>query len=175
MFETALNTTWKPIAEAKAAERTNKLPASWIIPAALLPDAAVMDVQDWPHTSGFFTKRELEITEVTASEVVVKIASGEWTAVEVITAVSKVSPTPTMRRQILMLGTEGGRRAAARQLVRTLPHSRHPMHSIDSLWLAVSPRSCSTRDLLVPRSSTRTLQRLARPWDLSMDSPSVSR
>ena len=47
------------------------------------------DVSHFCSDSGFFTARELEITESTASAVVSKIASGEWTSVEVLSAVSK--------------------------------------------------------------------------------------
>ncbi|KUJ16989.1 amidase [Mollisia scopiformis] len=80
---------WKKVAEAKQEERVSKIPKEWIIPSHLLPSEEVRDVQDFPHTSGLFTAEELEITESTASIVVSKIASGEWTAVQVLLATSK--------------------------------------------------------------------------------------
>ncbi|KAL7624816.1 hypothetical protein AAE478_004030 [Parahypoxylon ruwenzoriense] len=46
-------------------------------------------VQDFPYTSNFFTTRELLITDSTASDVVSKISTGEWTALEVIKATCK--------------------------------------------------------------------------------------
>jgi amidase len=46
-------------------------------------------VQGFPHTSGLFTPLELEITESTASTVIAKIASGEWTSVQVLLSTCK--------------------------------------------------------------------------------------
>ncbi|KAE8443992.1 hypothetical protein EG329_001121 [Mollisiaceae sp. DMI_Dod_QoI] len=80
---------WKKVAEAKQNERASKIPKEWIIPPELLPSEETRDVQDFPHTSGLFTPEELQITESTASTVVAKIASGEWTAVQVLLATCK--------------------------------------------------------------------------------------
>ena len=80
---------WQAIASQKQAERLSKIPAAWTIPNAILPPAETTFVQDFPRLSGFFTDRELTLTEATASEVVAKIASGEWTATEVTTAICK--------------------------------------------------------------------------------------
>ncbi|KAH8898429.1 amidase [Thozetella sp. PMI_491] len=80
---------WKEIAAGKQNERASKIPPEWRIPASLLPPAEQDVVQDFPHTSGMFTERELLLTEATASEVVAKIAAGEWTSLEVTTAVCK--------------------------------------------------------------------------------------
>jgi amidase len=80
---------WQTIAARKQAERTSKIPSEWIIPESLLPPPDQDCVQDFPSKSGFFTERELLITQSTASEVVVKIAAGEWTALEVAKAVCK--------------------------------------------------------------------------------------
>lgn len=81
--------TWQAIAARKQAERASKIPAEWLIPESLLPPADQDCVQDFPATSGLFTERELAITESTASEVVERIARGEWTALEVTRAVCK--------------------------------------------------------------------------------------
>lgn len=80
---------WKAIAAQKQAQRSSKIPAEWIIPDGSLPSPDEIFVQDFPHKSGFFTERELQLTESTASEVVARIAAGEWTATEVTTAVCK--------------------------------------------------------------------------------------
>lgn len=80
---------WKSIVAQKQAERLSKIPTEWIIPEGVLPPAEDRFVQDFPQKSGFFTERELQLTEATASEVVAMIASGEWTATEVTTAVCK--------------------------------------------------------------------------------------
>jgi len=80
---------WTEIAATKRAGRDDKIPERWRIPQELMPAENVLDVQDWPKTSGFFTSQELLLTEATASEVVEKIAKGEWTAQEVMEAVCK--------------------------------------------------------------------------------------
>lgn len=80
---------WKIIAEKKREEREGKIPEEWRIAPELLPAEETKDVHGFPVDSGFFTKEELEITNSTASEVVDKIAKGEWTAVEVTKALCK--------------------------------------------------------------------------------------
>ncbi|KAH9884264.1 amidase signature domain-containing protein [Xylariomycetidae sp. FL2044] len=80
---------WKTRAARKQAERSSKIPPEFTIPKSLLPSAEEKVVQDFPHKAGFFTERELLITESTASEVVSKIAHGEWTALEVARATCK--------------------------------------------------------------------------------------
>lgn len=86
--------TWQTVAARKQAERLHKIPQEWLLPQALLPDDADTnddddDVSTFPSTSGFFTPRELELTNATASEVVRKIAKREWTSLEVTRAVCK--------------------------------------------------------------------------------------
>lgn len=54
-----------------------------------MPPKTQLDVQEWPHTSGFFTLGELVITDSTATEVVNKIARGQWSAAQVLEAVCK--------------------------------------------------------------------------------------
>jgi amidase len=80
---------WQTIAARKQAERDSKIPIEWKIPTNLKPSEETNFVQDFPYKSGFFTARELEITESTASTVVSKIASSEWNSVEVVKAVCK--------------------------------------------------------------------------------------
>jgi amidase len=99
----AIAMTWQEIAASKQAERAAKLPAEWLIPASLLPAPEQLSVQDFPATSGFFTDRELEITNSTASEVVGKIASGEWASLEVTKAVCKRA---TVAQQLVNCLTE---------------------------------------------------------------------
>ena len=77
---------WKKISAQKQAERASKLPSEWLIPPSLLPSPSIFNIQDFPHTSGFFTAVELEITESTATTVISHIASGKWSAVQVLLA-----------------------------------------------------------------------------------------
>lgn len=80
---------WQAIAARKQAQRASKIPSEWRIPSDLLPPASASQVQDFPHTSGFFTDRELTITDSTASAVVAKIAAQERSAEEVVQAICK--------------------------------------------------------------------------------------
>lgn len=80
---------WEEIAAAKQKQRMERIPKKWIMPTDILPDESAHNVQDWPHSSGFFTDEELVITESTATEVVKNIASGKWKSKEVIEAVCK--------------------------------------------------------------------------------------
>nr|POF13840.1 acetamidase [Quercus suber] len=87
--EAMTESTWKKIAQAKQQQRSSKIPPEWRIPDALLPRPEKSLVQNFPSESGLFTDRELLLTEANATEVVAKIASGEWTALEVMTAICK--------------------------------------------------------------------------------------
>ncbi|KAK5166529.1 putative amidase [Saxophila tyrrhenica] len=80
---------WQNIVARKQDERSSKIPPEWKIPGDLLPPSEVLDVQDFPRTSGFFTDRELLITESSASDVVDQIATSTWSSEEVVRAVCK--------------------------------------------------------------------------------------
>lgn len=80
---------WETIAARKQEERAAKIPKEWRIDESLMPSGETAFVQDFPRKSGMFSERELLITDATASEVVQRIASGEWTALEVTMAICK--------------------------------------------------------------------------------------
>ena len=80
---------WQAIAARKREERESRIPSEWKIPTPQLPDKSIKDIHAFSEDSGLFTNRELEITGSTASEVVAKVATGEWTAVEVTKALCK--------------------------------------------------------------------------------------
>jgi len=81
--------SWKTTARRKWRQREAKIPPDMRIPEPIFPSPAEDDVHGFPAQSGFFTKRELAMTEATASEVVAKIASGAWSSLEVTLAVCK--------------------------------------------------------------------------------------
>lgn len=89
MTEESTQETWQSIAARKQAERASKIPPEWLIPEAMMPSDKEDFVQDFPHASGFFTERELTITESSASDAVAKMSTGEWTALEVTRAICK--------------------------------------------------------------------------------------
>ncbi|KAG1745109.1 amidase signature domain-containing protein [Suillus paluster] len=65
-----------------------KIPASLRLPPAILEDPP-LDVTRIPETCGLLTPQELAITELDATAVCQKIAAGELTAVEAVTAFGK--------------------------------------------------------------------------------------
>ncbi|POR33152.1 Acetamidase [Tolypocladium paradoxum] len=80
---------WEQIGAKKREALMLSIPQQWRIPADLLPPLTQDDVTDWPDTSGWFTTDELAITSLTASELVAKLASGEFTSEDVAKAFCK--------------------------------------------------------------------------------------
>lgn len=81
--------TWQEVAARKQAHRESRIPSEWRIPADLLPSSDLDNVQDFPKRSGFFTEAELKITECDATEIVNKVADGQWSSEEVVRATCK--------------------------------------------------------------------------------------
>lgn len=81
--------TWEEIGARKRASLLASIPREWIIPKEQLPPASQDDVTTWPETSGWFTPEELAITDLTASELVSKLASGALKSVDVTKAFCK--------------------------------------------------------------------------------------
>ncbi|KJZ75310.1 hypothetical protein HIM_05236 [Hirsutella minnesotensis 3608] len=68
---------WKEIGARKRQALLDTIPKEWRIPAQLLPPADQDNVIDWPETSGWFTDEELAITDLTTSELLPRLASGD--------------------------------------------------------------------------------------------------
>lgn len=83
--------SWQDIAAAKREALIATIPPEWLIPASLLPTPEVLDVTEFPSKSGFFTAHELEITASTSTELLDKLHTGTWTAVDVTKAFCKRS------------------------------------------------------------------------------------
>lgn len=81
--------TWQEIGARKRAALLASIPTEWLIPADLLPPASQDDVTTWPETSGWFTPDELAITDLLATELVSRLASGALTSVDVTKAFCK--------------------------------------------------------------------------------------
>ena len=80
---------WKKIS-AKAQEQLfASIPSDWRIPKDKLPPAEQLDVTSFPAESGIVTDNEVTITESYATEIVSKIAAGEWKAEDVTRAFCK--------------------------------------------------------------------------------------
>lgn len=73
---------WHKIAERAQSRALDAIPQPWRLPADALPtrkDAVVIDV---PRTCGLLSIRQLEITELTATELLGRIAEGQVSSVE---------------------------------------------------------------------------------------------
>src|ERR1700753_595394 len=99
---------WEDIAAVKRAELLKSIPEKWIIPQSIKPPDDQLDVTSFPEKSVWFTSKELEITSKSASELLDKLKSGEWTSEEITSAFCK-------------------RAAAAHQLVRSTPLNMCPL------------------------------------------------
>lgn len=79
--------TWQEIAAEKKARQTASIPKEWLITP---PPDDVLDVTDVPAKCGLLSARDLEITTVADATVLLqKLATGEWSSVEVTTAFCK--------------------------------------------------------------------------------------
>lgn len=86
---TTANQYWETIASAKRQALTEAIPPEYRIPPELIPPQTQLDVTPWPKESGWFTQRELDITESTATIIIDRIASRTWTSEEVTKAFCK--------------------------------------------------------------------------------------
>ncbi|KAF1943522.1 amidase [Clathrospora elynae] len=80
---------WEKIAAAKRAALAESIPTEFRIPQDQLPPESQLNVTTWPKESGWFTPKELEITESTASQILKKVASKTWSAEHVTAAFCK--------------------------------------------------------------------------------------
>lgn len=87
--KTGKKETWEEIGARKRAGLLASIPQEWRVPEDILPPDSQDDVTGWPATSGWFTADELAITELSASELVPKLASGALKSVVVTRAFCK--------------------------------------------------------------------------------------
>jgi amidase len=80
---------WQEISAKASDNLANSIPPEWRIPKDRLPPPEQKDVTDFPAKCGLLTEAELAITDSYATEIVKKIAAGEWTAEAVTTAFCK--------------------------------------------------------------------------------------
>lgn len=73
---------WKVAAQQKRESINNLIPSNWKLPKSLPPPEQLKDCTDG-YIQQFLSKREIEITESDAVEIVKKTSSGKWRAVEV--------------------------------------------------------------------------------------------
>ncbi|KIV82211.1 hypothetical protein PV11_04338 [Exophiala sideris] len=79
--------SWQEIRDAKKAEQAARIPAEWKLKQN--PPEETRDLRPYAYKSGILSNRELEITDLDATSLIERIASGSYTAVEVVTAYCK--------------------------------------------------------------------------------------
>jgi amidase len=79
--------SWEKVRDAKKAEQDARIPTEWKLKD--LPSDSVRDLRPYAKISGILSERELEITDEDATSLVDKLASGVYSAVEVVTAYCK--------------------------------------------------------------------------------------
>jgi amidase len=80
---------WEEIAASKRAALLASIPKEWSIPADIKPPDSQLDVTGFPKDSGWFTEKELEITSISAVELIEKLKNGEWSSEDVTAAFCK--------------------------------------------------------------------------------------
>ncbi|CDR47630.1 CYFA0S35e00342g1_1 [Cyberlindnera fabianii] len=75
--------SYKDISAKKRAERDSKFKPEWLVPEEELPGPEVLDVLQWPVSSGYLSASEIEITEAPIATIRANIKSKKWTAVTI--------------------------------------------------------------------------------------------
>ncbi|KAF2713668.1 amidase [Pleomassaria siparia CBS 279.74] len=81
--------TWEEIGAARRASLAERIPPEYRLPPNIVPPAGQRNVTTFPRESGWFSQKELEITDSTATVILDKIASRTWTSEEVTKAFCK--------------------------------------------------------------------------------------
>ncbi len=76
-----VSNNYKKIASKKVIDRDSNFIKEWLIPENELPKS--QDVLKFPIKSGFLSKEEIEITESSVPEILLKIKSKEWKSLQV--------------------------------------------------------------------------------------------
>ncbi|KAG2159900.1 general amidase [Suillus bovinus] len=77
---------WTALAAEKKQRQLKSIPQEWLVTP---PSPSTLDVTGFPESCGLLNAREIEITNTLVDVLLKKLASAEWSAVEVTTAFSK--------------------------------------------------------------------------------------
>ena len=81
---------WKDLVADKRKRQAEAIPKEWLIPDPQLPPSSQFDVTSVPDQCGLLTEKEVTITSTIDVGILLnKLASAEWSAVEVVTAYYK--------------------------------------------------------------------------------------
>nr|CDI56164.1 related to AMD2-acetamidase [Melanopsichium pennsylvanicum 4] len=126
--------TWQQVAEAKRAQRELLIPSSYKVPSESLPPVNSDNVIDFPRTTGILTSREIEITEIDDVSVLLsQLASGDYTAVEVLEAFIKRSCIAhQLVNPLTEINFEAARKLAAEldAELKSTGRTRGPLHGL---------------------------------------------
>ncbi|KAJ5326497.1 hypothetical protein MYU51_009987 [Penicillium brevicompactum] len=98
-----MSLNWERQAQKGKDILTNSIPKQWLVAAEKLPPASQKSVVDFPRQSGLLSTRELIITDMSATSLVVEMGKGALTAEEVVTAFLKRA---VIGHQLLNFATE---------------------------------------------------------------------
>ncbi|KAG1899186.1 amidase signature domain-containing protein [Suillus fuscotomentosus] len=77
---------WTALAAEKKQRQLKSIPQEWLVTP---PPLSTLDVTGFPESCGLLNAREIEITNTSVDVLLKRLASAEWTAVDVTTAFSK--------------------------------------------------------------------------------------
>jgi amidase len=80
---------WEQIGASKRQQLLDSIPKEWLIPADIRPADSQSNVLDFPERSGLFMAKEIEMTNTSATDLLRKLARGEWSSEEVTRAFCK--------------------------------------------------------------------------------------
>lgn len=80
---------WESQAQKGKDILNNSIPKQWLLPVDRLPPPSQKSVVDFPKQSGLLNERELNITEMSATELVTEMGNGKLSAEEVVVAFLK--------------------------------------------------------------------------------------
>lgn len=80
---------WTKVAIEAQQRLKESIPPAWQIALDKLPPDSRLDVTGFPAESGILSQQELDITDNFATDIVKKLAAGEWTSLQVTTAFCK--------------------------------------------------------------------------------------
>jgi hypothetical protein len=87
LLSLAMSISWQKLVAEKKSRQAESVPKEWLITP---PTDDVLDVTDVPAECGLLSARELEITTIGDVSVLLhKLATAEWSSVDVTTAFSK--------------------------------------------------------------------------------------
>ncbi|PWY69866.1 amidase [Aspergillus sclerotioniger CBS 115572] len=81
----------------------DSIPKQWLLPAHKLPSADEKNMEDFPRKSGLLSEKELTITDMSATSLVLEMGAGRLTAEEVVVAFLKRC---VLGHQLLNFATE---------------------------------------------------------------------